>query len=100
MITNADQDSDSLYVTNQPDVVDCARVCHENYPTIVNLIPKEKNTYDGSLRSFAKVDNALGASQRSIGESSNLAQICLTYTYNFPEEQKYQDYVCILSVVA
>lgn len=96
----SDQDSDSLYVTNQPDVVACAKMCHENYPTIVNLIPKEKNTYDGSLRSFANVDNALGASQRSIGESSNLAQICLTYTYNFPEEQKYQDYVCILSVVA
>ena len=35
----------------------------------------------------------------AIGESSNLAQICLTYTYNF-DDQKYQDYVCILSVLA
>lgn len=46
------------------------------------------------------MDNSLAQAQRAIGESSNLAQIALTYTYNFPEEQKYKDYVCILSVVA
>jgi hypothetical protein len=41
----------------------------------------------------------LAAAQLAIGESSNLAQICLTYTYNF-EDQKFDDYVCILSVLA
>ena len=51
------------------------------------------------MKDFAKVDNGLAASQLAIGESSNLAQICLTYTYNF-EDRKYQDYVCILSVIA
>lgn len=51
------------------------------------------------MKDFAKVDNGLAASQLAIGESSNLAQIALTYTYNF-EDRKYQDYVCILSVVA
>lgn len=35
----------------------------------------------------------------AIGESSNLAQIALTYSSNFPDE-KYQNYVCILSVLA
>ena len=51
------------------------------------------------MKDFAKVDNGLAASQLAIGESSNLAQIALTYTYNF-EDRKYQDYVCILSVIA
>lgn len=51
------------------------------------------------MKDFARVDNNLAASQLAIGESSNLAQICLTYTYNF-EDRKYQDYVCILSVIA
>lgn len=46
------------------------------------------------------MDNNLAQAQMAIGESSNLAQIALTYTYNFPEEKKYKDYVCILSVVA
>lgn len=45
------------------------------------------------------MDNSLAAAQRAIGESSNLAQICLTYTYNYPD-QKYINYVCILSVLA
>ena len=48
---------------------------------------------------YSNVDNNLAAAQLAIGESSNLAQICLTYTYNF-DDQKYQDYVCILSVLA
>ncbi len=95
----ADQDSDSLYVTNQPDIVEYSKYCYKNYPTIVNNIPKEKNSYDLSLENFANIDNNLAAAQLAIGESSNLAQVCLTYTYNF-EDSKYDDYVCILSVLA
>jgi len=95
----SDQDSDSLYVTNQPDIVTYAKHCYQHYPTIVNNIPKEKNNYDLSLENFAIIDNTLAAAQLAIGESSNLAQICLTYTYNF-DDQKYKDYVCILSVLA
>lgn len=51
------------------------------------------------MKDFAKVDNGLAASQLAIGESSNLAQIALTYTYNF-EDRKYRDYVCILATIA
>ena len=70
-----------------------------NYPTIVNNIPKEKNSYSNTLINYSNIDNNLAAAQLAIGESSNLAQICLTYTYNF-DDQKYIDYVCILSVLA
>lgn len=45
------------------------------------------------------MDNNLAKSQLAIGESSNLAQLALTYTYNF-EDEKFDGYVCILSVVA
>lgn len=95
----SDQDSDSIYVTDQIDIVKHARYCYINYPTIVNQIPKDKNVYNYSMKDFAEVDNKLAAAQLAIGESSNLAQICLTYTYNF-SDKKYQDYVCILSVLA
>lgn len=94
-----DMDSDSGYTTNQPLIVEHARYCYLHYPTIVNNIPKDKNTYHNTMDDFALVDNMLSASQLAIGESSNLAQICLTYTYNF-NDPKYDDYVCILSVVA
>lgn len=76
-----------------------AKYCYNNYPTIVNNIPKESNIYDNTLHDFARMDNSLAAAQLAIGESSNLAQLALTYSYNF-DDQKFKDYVCILSVVA
>jgi len=51
------------------------------------------------MNSFAIVDNKLAASQLSIGLSSNLAQIALSYTYTFPD-RKYYDAVCILASLA
>lgn len=95
----SDQDSDSLYVTDQPDIVTYAKYCYTHYPTIVNNIPKESKKYNDEASQFAEMDNNLAAAQMAIGESSNLAQIALTYSYNF-EDQKFKDYVCILSVVA
>lgn len=95
----SDQDSDSIYVTNQPDVVEYAKHCVQNYPTIVNNIPKDKNHYDNTPKDFSYMDNNLAKSQLAIGESSNLAQLALTYTYNF-EDEKFNDYVCILSTIA
>ena len=95
----SDQDSDSIYVTNQKDIVEYAGYCYANFPTIVNNIPKEKNSYNNTPQDFARIDSNLAAANMAIGESSNLAQLALTYTYNF-DDQKYIDYVCILSVLA
>lgn len=76
-----------------------AKYCIQNYPTIVNNIPKEKNIYTNSLEDFAKIDNKLAASQGDIGGSSNLAQLALSYSYSYLDK-KFTDYVCILSVIA
>lgn len=95
----SDQDSDFQYVTNQPDIVEHAKQCYMKYPTIVNNIPKETNKYHNTMDDYALIDNNLAKSQTDIGESSNLAQIAQTYECNF-EDQKYSDYVCILSVLA
>ena len=94
-----DFDSDSIYCTDQLDIAQYAKYCYLNYPTIVNNIPKEKNKYTNSLSDYALIDNNLAHSQLAIGESSNLAQLALTYTYNY-QDKKYKDYVCILSVLA
>ena len=94
----SDQDSDSGYTTDQYDIVEHARLCYINYPTIVNNIPKDKNVYSKTMDDYARVDNNLANSQLDIGESSNLAQIAQTYTCNYKDE--YSNYVCILSVLA
>ena len=95
----SDQDSDSVYVTDQPAVVECARRCVKEYPTIENRIPKETNHYINCPQDFAAVDTKIASANMAIGESSNLAQLCLTYGYNF-SDKKYKDYACILAVLA
>ena len=94
-----DFDSDSIYCTDEKGIAKYAQYCYMHYPTIVNNIPKEKNQYSNTMSDYALIDNGLAKSQRAIGESSNLAQLALTYTYNF-DDKKYKDYVCILSVLA
>lgn len=95
----SDQDFDQIYTTSQKDIVEYSKYCYLSYPTIVNNIQKESKTYELSLENYAKIDNSLSSAQKAIGGSSNLAQLCLTYTYNFTDK-KYLDYVCILSVLA
>lgn len=95
----SDQDSDSIYTTNQLQIIEHAKYCCQNYPTIVNNIPMDSNIYNNTMEDFAKLDNKLSASQLDIGESSNLAQLAQTYDCTF-DKQKYKDYICILSVLA
>ena len=94
-----DFDSDQIFTTNQTDIANYAKYCYINYPTIVNNIPKEKNHYDLSLYNHAVIDNKLAHAQLAIGESSNLAQLALTYSYTF-KDKDYDDYVAILSICA
>ena len=93
-----DQDSDQGYTTNHPAIVKHATYCYKQFPTIVNNIPKEKNVYNNNPRDFAIVDNKLAAAQLDIGESSNVAQIGLSYSYNNLEGVA--DQVAILAVLA
>ena len=86
-------------MTSQPQIVEHAKVCYNKYPTIVNNVPKSTNKYENTMTNYALIDNKLASSQLGIGESSNLAQLALSYSYNF-SDQKYSDYVCILSVLA
>ena len=73
----------------------------QNYPTVVNNIPKstKKYTNDHEHQSFADIDCALAGSQRAIGESSNLAQLAQTYATSFANHT-YDDYAAILAVLA
>lgn len=94
-----DMDSDAGFVTNQSDIVEHAKYCYKRYPTIVNNIPKEKNIYSNEVINYAIIDNNLSAAQMDIGESSNVAQIGLSYTYNeFGKE--YEPYIAALATIA
>lgn len=94
-----DFDSDSIYCTNHKKIAEYAKKCYKEYPTIVNNIPKEKTKYVCSMLSYSNIDNKLASAQLAIGESSNLAQLALSYSYNNINSEC-DDYVSILSVLA
>lgn len=99
-LNGCDFDSDMGFVTDQEDIVQCAKEHYINFPTVVNNIPKSKVKYSNSLENYAIVDNKLASAQSAIGESSNLAQFSQSYMYSFPNEKKYREYVGILAVIA
>lgn len=98
----ADQDSDFIYTTNQKEIVACAKKNYQCYPTIVNDIKESSKLYENTPEAFAEVDDLIAKAKDAIGRASNLAQLCLSYSYNFEGEEKeeFEKKACILSVLA
>ena len=50
-------DSDFMLVTNQKEIVKCAKICYEQYPTIVNALKESSIVYGNSKSDYAIMDN-------------------------------------------
>lgn len=74
-----DFDSDFMFVTNQPDIVRGAKKSYLEFPTVVNNLSESGITYNKTMAEYAKMDSKLAKAQLDIGESSNLAQLAVTY---------------------
>lgn len=94
-----DFDSDFVLVSNQSTLVELAKECYLNYPTIVNNIGKKTLLYRNTAEQRAEIDIKFAELQKIVGESTNLAQLCLSYYWTY-KEQKYYDSFVILSVLA
>lgn len=103
-----DFDSDFFFVTAHPTMVRLAETCYKEFPTIVNGLHESGITYDNTRLAYAQMDNKFAQSQLGIGQSSNLAQLALTYYWteiasNSSDARKlselYDNFV-ILSVLA
>ena len=68
-----------MLVTNQKEIVKSAKICYENYPTVVNDLKESGITYENTKTAYANMDNKFSGSQMGIGWSSNLAQLAMTY---------------------
>lgn len=55
--------------------------CVDNYPTIVNELKESGITYNNTKADYAKMDSTFAKSQMGIGESSNIAQLAITYAW-------------------
>ncbi|WP_275443828.1 hypothetical protein [Petralouisia muris] len=101
-LNGQDLDTDSVYVTNQSDIVNIAEQAYLNYPTIINDIELNGSSeYKKDMESYAKMDSKISSSQYAIGEASNIAQLALSYYYDGGSKSKeLEDVFIICSVLA
>ena len=102
-----DFDSDFNFVTNQPQMVEAARVAYKEFPTVVNEIPESGISYDNNLTEYAKMDIKMQSAQKAIGGSSDTAQLAQSYywsnvNHGIADEntQQYYENTVILAVCA
>ena len=103
-----DFDSDFNFVSNHPTLVKAAKICYEEYPTIVNDLAESGLTYDNKPSEYARMDNQLAHSQLGIGWSSNMAQLAMSYYWSEKAKEnpnpdllkQYYDIFIQLSVLA
>ena len=80
-LNGMDFDADSMLVTNQPEMVEAARISYRDFPTALNAIGQSNKTYKNEMAEYARMDSAANRAQMGIGLSSNLAQMCLSYLW-------------------
>jgi hypothetical protein len=95
-----DEDSDFFFVSDDDTLVEYAKLCYHQYPTIVNDLKESNITYENTKLAYAEMDNKFAKSRMSIGESSNLAQLAMTYYWSNPSTKDLYDNFVILSVLA
>ncbi len=101
-LNGQDLDTDSIYTTNQHDIVNIAENAYMNYPTIINDIGLTGSSeYKKDMKSYAEMDSKISSSQYAIGEASNVAQLALSYYYDGgSKSEELEDVFIICSVLA
>ncbi len=94
-----DFDSDFFFVTDHPAITAAAQTCYQKFPTVVNRLKESGVTYENTPAEYARMDSKFAKSQRYIGESSNLAQLAMTYYWTNPNQELYDSFI-ILAVLA
>lgn len=101
-LNGQDLDTDSIYTTNQKNIVALAEKAYTECPTIINEIKQDENSkYDKSMLSYSKMDAKISSAQFDIGLASNIAQLALSYWFDGGcKDRELEDIFIICSVLA
>lgn len=101
-LNGQDLDTDSIYTTNQEEIVALAKKAYTECPTIINEIKQDGNSeYDKSMLSYSKMDVKISSAQYDIGLASNIAQLALSYWFDGGcKNRELEDVFIICSVLA
>lgn len=88
-------------------MVEAAKRCYRDYPTVVNDIEESGLTYTNDLHQYARMDSKMQQAQKAIGGSSDSAQLAQSYYWSKiakgeDDEEKIDLYnnIIILAVLA
>lgn len=90
-MNGADFDSDFLMATNQPQMVEAARMSYRDFPTVVNDIPESGLTYKNEPHEYARMDSSMQRAQKAIGGSSDSAQLAQSYMWSKVASGEFDD---------
>ena len=90
---------DTIYTTNQADIVALAKKAYCEFPTIKNGIIPSPRLDDKSMASYAKMDSMISKNQIAIGTASNVAQLALSYWFDGDCKNKELEDVFIICAV-
>ena len=105
-LNSQDLDSDYGFFTDQKEMAELARKAYIEYPTIINEIPLAGTSeYRMTMDSFSEMDTKISDNQIGIGQSSDVAQLALSYYYDELAEtgiknNELEDVFVICSVIA
>jgi hypothetical protein len=106
-LNGMDFDSDFNFVTNQPNMVEAARIAYRDFPTVVNKVGESSLSYGNSMSEYARMDSFMQNAQKAIGGSSDTAQLSQSYYWskianNEKDDdcQQYYENTVILAVAA
>ena len=106
-LNGMDFDSDFNFVTNQPQMVEAAKVAYRDFPTVVNEVGESSLLYDNNKSEYARMDSVMQSAQKAIGGSSDTAQLSQSYYWSkvaageFDDDcQQYYENTVILAVSA
>lgn len=76
-LSGADFDSDSVLATDSKDILELGKKC-QNYKVCHNAINDKPADHKLNSEDMAKIDNVLSRSVFNIGETVNVAQLCMS----------------------
>ena len=86
-----DFDSDFNFVTNQPQMVEAARIAYRDYPTVVNEVGESGLSYDNTMSEYARMDSNMQSAQKAIGGASDTAQLSQSYYWSKVAKKEFDD---------
>lgn len=91
ILSSCDYDSDTVMMGDQSDMLEICKKVFGKYRVCINDVDSEKPPYQLCNEDMARIDNELSKSQKYIGRTVNLGQLCMSTYWDLLSKGKTED---------